>query len=743
MAGDVLGEEPRGTLPRWLGERSQGNPLYALSLLQGLLDEEADLSAPELRSLPQHLADRITGRLQGLGEPALRTLELVAVAGGRSELGSLVQLTGRPIEELALVLETLVRSRWLLEEERGSRVTFEIPHPLITEALYQTMGAARRRVLHRQVARFLAGEGALAAAAPHFARSAEAGDQEAVDALCDAVRQAEARGAYGEGLAILDALVDLLPAGDPRWHEVVQALSWRAEWVVDHRADGHAELGISAMRRMDAVLEGVDAAAARAAVKLRLASFLAWGAGQLEEAERVCEDARALFVETGSRSDALLCANELAWIRGLLRGMGVLSEEAARVAEEAETAGERFALLHALGAMAAAAGLRGDFERGEGLWLRALALATEDGKPYRGTLARLSLAVTRSVSGRVAEAIALMDAARAEPGWRESPLPEWESMIRWAAGDFPGAVAAAEEALAATSARPSRRRAIGVSFAALSAVEAGMLPQADRLLALASAAYDDRDWSCYRDVVRHARGVLNWCRGDATGALAELHRAAEHMAAMDSLTPLGFVLLEMTQVAAESRAVDVAQRSAAALADLASTVGAGLYLALASIAAAWASVASGEPDRAVVSATEARGHLEGLELPFWTARADEVLGRAHGVCDPPAAVAAYRLAAEAYERCGAVWRRGGAIDAMRALGGAGRRAAATVLGAGSLTPREREVARLACQGRTAREIAEHLSIAERTVEGHIANVYAKLGISSKLELVRREAELRL
>jgi DNA-binding CsgD family transcriptional regulator len=53
------------------------------------------------------------------------------------------------------------------------------------------------------------------------------------------------------------------------------------------------------------------------------------------------------------------------------------------------------------------------------------------------------------------------------------------------------------------------------------------------------------------------------------------------------------------------------------------------------------------------------------------------------------------------------------------------------------------VGRLASQGLSARQIAERLFIGERTVEGHLAAVYAKLGVESKLELVRRASELRL
>ena len=58
-----------------------------------------------------------------------------------------------------------------------------------------------------------------------------------------------------------------------------------------------------------------------------------------------------------------------------------------------------------------------------------------------------------------------------------------------------------------------------------------------------------------------------------------------------------------------------------------------------------------------------------------------------------------------------------------------------------LTRREREVIALAAHGRTASEIADLLHIGERTVETHLANAYPKLGVRSKLELVRQAANL--
>ena len=64
----------------------------------------------------------------------------------------------------------------------------------------------------------------------------------------------------------------------------------------------------------------------------------------------------------------------------------------------------------------------------------------------------------------------------------------------------------------------------------------------------------------------------------------------------------------------------------------------------------------------------------------------------------------------------------------------------TDLGVDALSRREREVALLASRGETASEIAGQLGVSKRTVESHLVNVYEKLDIRSKTELVRRAAE---
>jgi DNA-binding CsgD family transcriptional regulator len=168
-----------------------------------------------------------------------------------------------------------------------------------------------------------------------------------------------------------------------------------------------------------------------------------------------------------------------------------------------------------------------------------------------------------------------------------------------------------------------------------------------------------------------------------------------------------------------------------------------LYDGLTAAAAAWARVAAGEAGRAVEPARRAVELLSGTGCRAHLARALHLLGRSLPADERHEAVAALEQSAALFARCGATWRRDRSLEALRRLGSAGRRAAAAALGPGSLTRRETEVARLAATGISAKEIAQSLFVGERTVESHLASVYAKLGVDSKLQLVRRAQELGL
>src|SRR4029077_773345 len=73
-----------------------------------------------------------------------------------------------------------------------------------------------------------------------------------------------------------------------------------------------------------------------------------------------------------------------------------------------------------------------------------------------------------------------------------------------------------------------------------------------------------------------------------------------------------------------------------------------------------------------------------------------------------------------------------AREDLRAAGARPRRPWRT--GVDALTPSELRVARLACDGRSNREIAGELYGTLKAIEGHLARAYAKLGIEGRGQL---------
>ena len=65
-----------------------------------------------------------------------------------------------------------------------------------------------------------------------------------------------------------------------------------------------------------------------------------------------------------------------------------------------------------------------------------------------------------------------------------------------------------------------------------------------------------------------------------------------------------------------------------------------------------------------------------------------------------------------------------------------RRISGRAPAAGALTPAEERVALLVAEGKTNREVAAALFLSDRTVEGHLSKVFAKLGVRSRTGLAR-------
>jgi DNA-binding CsgD family transcriptional regulator len=121
-----------------------------------------------------------------------------------------------------------------------------------------------------------------------------------------------------------------------------------------------------------------------------------------------------------------------------------------------------------------------------------------------------------------------------------------------------------------------------------------------------------------------------------------------------------------------------------------------------------------------------------------------------GIClarqgDHRGAVAVLNEALEVYGRMGARRDAARALAELSRLGvrrPRGRRSRRPALGWPALTDTERRVADLASVGLTNREVGGRMFISPRTVATHLQHVFAKLEISSRVELARRAEERR-
>jgi class 3 adenylate cyclase/DNA-binding CsgD family transcriptional regulator len=740
-------EEAGDALVGWLMERSQGSPLFAAGLLRALLDEGADLTRPELRVLPEDLAERVEVRLRQL-EPASRAvLEMLTVVGYRVGISELLSLCGHPLARLAEILDGLVQARIVAEEERSRELTYEVAHPLYAEAVYQSIGGARRRALHRHVAQTLVATGRPGPAAAHFVRSADVGDPEAVDALRQALAQAEARQLHREAIALLDALLDLLPAGDRRWLDVFDAMAVQPEWVVDHRADVGAATGIEAMRRVEALLAGTADLSRRAAVAFNLSALLGWGTGDVEAAVPLAEEARRLFAEVGEVRSELLASNELGYLRMLGGDFSELGSAAADVLHRADAIGDGFVTLQGLCALVHFQQYRGDLTEAGVFIDRAVTLARQEQKRYRVAYLLAQQAWSCALSGRMGEARSrLADGKATTPAFRDTLLLDYSMHISWLSGDLAGGVASFREQMAWNGGGAGRRRAFGATPAAMCLAELGDVAGAKSILELFAGAFGPRDWVFYReDLTVWTAALVAFLDGDSAGAWGRLVPTVRRMLHQGwGRGPFGRgALADLGELAVHRSDPGSGSTVTGFLDEAGQGSGSSPLDALAVFAGGAASLAQKEHEEAAEALATAASAFEHAGWRLFHGRALALLGMARVAGDRDGALDALCRAGDVFDGCGAMIRRRRVAEDIRRLGARGRRAARAATGPAALSKREREVARLAVDGRSAKEIAAALFIGERTVESHLAAVYAKLGVSSRVELVRLGPDLHL
>ncbi|WP_280236224.1 helix-turn-helix transcriptional regulator [Nocardia cyriacigeorgica] len=289
-----------------------GNPL-ALLELPALLAAEAPDAGPNPLPLTDRLRVAFHGQVSGLPGPTM-TLLLVAAAAHTADLATVLcaaETLGAGLAHLPPAEDAgIVRSD-------GRSLTFR--HPLLRSAVYQGAGLTRRLAAHRALADAATAEEDADLRAWHLAAAATGSDETAATALEDTAERARLRTGYHGAVAAYERAATLSVDPDARIRRLVLAaetaieagqydrageLADRAAAQTDDRqltarlahVRGNAEFGIGRPRAAHhLLLSAADATAdpARTARILTQAVHAAWYLGT-DELTQVAERTRAL-----------------------------------------------------------------------------------------------------------------------------------------------------------------------------------------------------------------------------------------------------------------------------------------------------------------------------------------------------------------------------------------------------------------------------------------------------------------
>ncbi|MEV1021508.1 helix-turn-helix transcriptional regulator [Streptomyces sp. NPDC050264] len=578
-------------------------------------------------------------------------------------------------------------------------------------AVYEAARPAHRRAAHRLLAEAAAGERQRAAGLLHRALSTPYPDSGTGAELAAAAQLSGP--SHGERATALAHAAALTPDPAVRAERLVAAADQARLAGRPHRSrellDRVGELmppdevrGSAALVRGLLALRDGPVADARASLLL---------------AARLCPGERAL----GAR----LAAAEAAWALG--------DAGAYREAVGASRAGTVGARDFGLG-MAAALGDR--YAAGRAVLRRVVAEAAEAGAPD----ALLRAGAAALVAGEVEAACRLgsraLAAARALDAGPE--LPRALELLAYGelrAGRHARARAHAEEGVRA--ARVGGQRNVLAHLHAILALVASLDSAADAVARQAGAAQD----IAARHGLVQAATLAQWALARADLGRGRAAEAAARLGPLVLPGPrCGHFAVRMLAVPCFVEASALAgdpDGARAALVEFAVWAERGYDpQAQAQLARCQALLAAGDPVRADARFTEALARHDRTGGDFERARTADLHGRWLRRARRPAhARVLLRDALVAFERCGAtVWAARTAAE-LRATGEA--------LGHGEppgrlaeLTPQQLRIAHCVAEGATNREVARRLSVSPRTVDHHLRNVFAQLGVRSRVELAR-------
>jgi ATP/maltotriose-dependent transcriptional regulator MalT len=697
-----------------LQAHTDGNPLHARALLEQLPDAAFDAEMP--LPAPRSFALLVLSRLATCPADTQALAAAASVLGSRCPLHLAAALAG--LADPLPALERLIGAGLLVWEPDIQRVRF--PHPLIHAAVYRQLGPTRRAALHTQAAGFAEDE---SARLRHRTRAASGPDPELATDLTALGRRHVLLGAWEAAAEHLAAAARLTPERADREQLTLEATE--CQLLVGDMPDTEA---------LTARFRTFRETGWRSYVLARLALV----AGRLDESEALLGDA---WQRCDPDTEPVLAARVAGQLAGLhvLCGRGQQAADwgnlALRLAPE-QTATEPIQLIPLLGlgmtgqaeaalaslddlpAPAAAsvteldrlfgrARLRGwtdDLEGGYQDLTGILNVAHDRSVPFRllasANLAEIEYRLGRWDDATVHSEIAVSIAVDADQAWLAPLCHATAALVPAARGQWAQAGAHVDAALASTR-NPDHTAAF--SYTATAAAH------------LATAQGDPEQ------VVAALRPVLAM---EPVDGVYEPGILAWQDLLVDALTALGeHEQAQAILVPFEARAADRQRHSTMAAAARARG---NLLAAQAQSSAAAAAFQAGLDHAAQVDRPFDRALLE-LAYGAFLRRTGKRVAAATQLA---AAWAVFeRLGARPYlERC------------ERELAACGRtRTRRPATDQVPLTPQELAVGRLVVQGLTNRQIARELVVSVKTVEYHLGHVYAKLQVTSRVQLVHRLA----
>ena len=708
---------------------AEGNPFYLTQLVQTF----AGVAVAGNRVLiPQSLRGLTEQRLTALAPAARSLVQTVAVLGRDCSLELLAALTPIPVQELAAALDEALSAGVLVERDTSGRPRYDISHALLREAAVQHLNALARVQIQLRIAEALhqrrqLGEPAPAAAiASHYLEARPLASVERVLAYVEeAAEEAIAGGAPEEAARFLAAALELhQQQGAPA--EVSRALRLRL-------LDAHGRAGdTEAAEREGAAALTELAAPADAPARAQVYALLAEHRSPRLRPRDVIAAADAGLASLGAERSAL--AARLRYLRAHAQHMLDDSSELLPTALWLEE--ERLAAV----------------EPAAPVWARLLRVLWcvwhEPAADQALTLCRAAIAHTRALGDRRAEAMThlwLADVLNHDARPREA----------LAAIDTARQLARETGSSALLVDAGSSRTESLLQMARWEELEETVEETLPILLRLRSTYF------AYHLVASHAwsrrlRGLpwtlppgLAFSFGDSqmflAASRANLARQIVEADAVDERTH-GLINGLTTLVPVAGAGIAWATSAMPLLAvltltgrrdDVAARYDPLLPFARFSQYATFGALELGRAATLLRRWDEAEARLEEAQrlaqtdgLALAGARTLLALGdyyRQRGRRGDRAR--ADEALQQAVERCQALGLGPDAARARALLDRLGPVAAAT-LPAG-LTAREAQVLRLLASGRTNRQIAEDLTISEKTVEQHLLNLYQKLQVDSR------------